>query len=198
MKKTRNAYTKVEQLGEKGKEARTFLVTNKFNCEYAMKTFRKNKSSEKIAEEVRLQRICSDGGISPRVVDYDTEQKFIVMEKMECHLVQLVQVSNGLLAEGFQQQLVRLFKKLDKLKVFHGDANILNYMVCCNKIFIIDFGYAKPIDEQLAKKLGTHNPNMELMLLGFILKLKDMKAVPASYSELKKHLSPEKRKQYKL
>jgi tRNA A-37 threonylcarbamoyl transferase component Bud32 len=198
MKRTRNLYTKIEQLGEKGKEARTFLVKNKFNCEYAMKTFRKNKSSDKIADEVRLQRICSDGAISPRIVDYDTEQKFIVMEKMDCHLVQLIQANNGVLTEGFQDQLLRLFKKLDKLKVFHGDANVLNYMVYNNKIFIIDFGFAKPIDAQLIKKLGTDKPNMELMLLGFVLKLKDMKASPSSYSVLKNHLSAEKIKQYKL
>ena len=196
--KTRKVYKRIEQLGEKGKEARTFLVSDKFNCEYAMKTFRKNKSSEKITEEVRMQRLCSDKGISPRVVDYDTEKKFIVMERMEAHLIQLIEKNNGVLSENFQRQLIHLFTTLDKIKVFHGDANILNYMVKNTQLYIIDFGFGKDIDDQLIQKLATPNPNMELMLLGFILKLKDMKCNPSSYSVLKPYLSIEKIRSFKI
>ena len=193
---TRNKYMKKGQLGSKGKEARTFLVQDKFGCEYAMKVFRKNKSSEKLTEEVNLQRRCSDKGISPKIVDYDTEEKFIVMEKMDCHLLEVLRDNKGILSENFQNQIIRLFKVLDSLKVFHGDANPLNYMIKDGKIFIIDFGYSKYIDEKLCKKLNSKHPNSELMLLGFVLKLKDMNCPPISFNILKTHLSESTRKQY--
>ena len=46
-------YKIIEQLGNKGKEARTFLIKDKkFGCEYAMKSYRKNKSSKKMLEEI--------------------------------------------------------------------------------------------------------------------------------------------------
>ena len=77
----KSKYVSHVQLGAKGKEARTFLVTDKFGCEYAMKTFRKNKSSSKILEEVTLQRRCSDMKISPKIIDFSTDGKYIVMEK---------------------------------------------------------------------------------------------------------------------
>ena len=195
---TKNKYKKISQLGEKGKEAKTYLVVDKFNCEYAMKTFRRNKSSEKMTEEVELQRRCSKAGISPRIIDYDTEDKFIVMEKMDGHLIDLMKTTQGILSDDLQKQIISLFKKMDKIKVFQGDANILNYMIKGNNVFIIDFGYSKEVDEKLIKKLGTKTPNIELMLLGFILKLKDLKCPGSSFSLLKKYLSEEKRKSYNI
>ena len=192
MLRSKNKYIKKEQLGDKGKEARTFLVIDKFDCEYAMKIFRKNKASNKIVEEVTLQRKCSDAGISPKVVDYDTEKKFIVMEKMDGHLIDHMKMTKGILSENLQNQLISIYKKLDKLKIFHGDANILNYMMKDGKIFIIDFGFSKEITPAFLKKLNTSAANYDLMLLGFILKLKDMKTPKSSYAYLKNHLTPAK------
>jgi len=181
------------QLGEKGKEGRTFLVFDKYDCEYAMKRFRSNKSSDKMMEEISLQRRCSDVGISPKIIDFDTTNKYIVMEKMDYHLLDEL---SGVLSESRQNELLNIFKKLDKVAVFHGDANILNYMIKNNILYIIDFGMSKNIDDQLIKKVGSPKPNYELMLLGFILKLKDMKCNPKSYSVLKTHLSETTRQKY--
>lgn len=194
----KSKYKSVSQLGEKGKEGRTFLVTDKFGCEYAMKTFRKNKSSSKLLEEVKLQRACSDLKISPKIVDYDLEEKFVVMEKMDSHLLDKMKMNGGLITENQQQQILDIFKKLDKARVFQGDANILNYMIREDKIYIIDFGFAQPITEKLLKKVESDKPNSELMLLGFILKLREMNCPPQSYSILKTHLSSEKRTQFKI
>ena len=197
VKKTRkDNYKKISQLGEKGKEARTFLVSDKFSSEYAMKTFRKNKSSDKLLEEVELQRACSNLRISPKIVDYDLDEKFVVMEKMECHLLDIMKKSGGLVTENQQMQLLDIFKKLDKARVFQGDANILNYMVRNGKIYIIDFGFASRIDEKFMKKIKSINPNQELMLLGLILKLKEMNCPATSYNILKNELSLEKRQQF--
>ena len=104
----------------------------------------------------------------------------------------------GLLTENQQRQILDIFKKLDKARVFQGDANILNYMVRDGKIYIIDFGFASRIDEQLMKKVKSKTPNQELMLLGFILKLKEINCPIASYIVLKNALSSEKRKQFNI
>jgi tRNA A-37 threonylcarbamoyl transferase component Bud32 len=186
-------YTLKGQLGEKGKEGRTLLVEDKFKCQYAMKTFRKNKSSAKILKEVELQRACSNLGISPKIVDFNLEEKYIVMEAMDDHLLDEMKKVGGIVTPGQQRQLIDIFKKLDKAKVFQGDANVLNYMVKNGKIYIIDFGFAQKIDEKVIKKVGTDKPNYELMLLSFILKLQEMNCPATSYSILKEHLSDEKK-----
>ena len=190
-------YRQKEQLGEKGKEGKTYLVLDKFDYEYAMKRFRSNKSSNNIKLEVDLQRSCSDLGISPKIIDFDTDNKYIVMEKMDHHLYDEIK-QTGTVSVFRQKELIVIFKLLDKAKVFHGDANILNYMVRDDKLYIIDFGMSKRITPELQKKLATNHPNMELMLLGFILKLKDLKCKPDSYSLLKKYLSKEKMDKYKI
>jgi hypothetical protein len=120
------------------------------------------------------------------------------MEKMDCHLLDKMKLLGGLLTEKQQRQILDIFKKLDKARVFQGDANILNYMVRDGKIYIIDFGFASRIDEQLMKKVKSKTPNQELMLLGFILKLKEINCPIASYSVLKNALSAEKRKQFNI
>jgi tRNA A-37 threonylcarbamoyl transferase component Bud32 len=193
-----NRYKVYNQIGNTGKDAKTYLVKDKYNNEYAMKTFKKSKSGKKIAEEVALQKICSDAGISPKVVDYDTESKFIVMEKMEGHLFDVINEQRGVLTKEQQEQVIRIFKTLDKAGVFHGDSNLMNYMYRGDRLYIIDFGYAKQIDESQIKKLGTRNPNMEIMLLGFILKLRELKCPAGSYKTLVKYLSPQKRNEFNL
>lgn len=194
---SKNTYTIGEQIGNKGKEAKTYIVKDKFKSIYAMKTFRSTKSSTKIHEEVQLQRRCSERGISPKIIDYDTEKKFIVMEKMDGHLLDSINANGGNISVDIQRQLLHIFKELDSAGVFHGDANLMNYMYRGNKIYIIDFGYSKPITDALIKKLGTSSPNMTLMLLGFVLKLKG-RCHPSSYRILQSHISPEKIKEFGL
>jgi tRNA A-37 threonylcarbamoyl transferase component Bud32 len=193
-----NKYKMYNQIGNTGKDAKTYLVKDKYNNEYAMKTFKKSKSGKKIAEEVALQKICSDAGISPKVVDYDTESKFIVMEKMEGHLFDVINEQRGVLTKEQQEQVIRIFKTLDKVGVFHGDSNMMNYMYRGDRLYIIDFGYGKQIDESQIKKLGTQHPNMEIMLLGFILKLREFKCPADSYKTLAKYLPHQKREEFNL
>ena len=194
----KNKYKKYDQIGNTGQDAKTYLVTDKYGDEYAMKVFKKTKSGKKIFEEVTLQTTCSNAGISPIIIDYDTESKFIVMEKMDGHLFHIIHKQSGILTEQQQKQVIRLFKTLDKIHVFHGDANMMNYMYKGPKLYIIDFGYGTKIDASQIKKLGTSTPNMEIMLLGFILKLKDMNCPQQSYTHLLSFLSPEKKTTYNL
>lgn len=189
-------YERLEQLGEKGKEGTTFLVRNREGKEYAMKTFRKQKSSKNLKKESELQKMAADMGASPEVIEIDTVSKYIVMERMDTHLVDLIKKQEGILTKHQQKQIVSIYKKLDRAQVFHGDANLLNYMCKGRKLYIIDFGMAKQITSNLIKKLGTETPNMHIMTLGLVLKLRDLKFPKTSYSYILKHLSEDQKSQF--
>lgn len=191
-------YKIIKQLGNKGKEGITYLCTAKDGSEYAMKTFKQNKSSKNIKKEAFLQDKASEFDIAPKVIDVDTISKYIVMEKMTSHLYEYIIKQNGNLTEKQQKQIIGIYKGLDDAKVFHADSNILNYMYKDKKLYIIDFGMSKEIDENLIKKLGTKTPNLDLMTLGFILKLKEFNCPSSSYSYLMKHVKEDEIKRFKL
>jgi predicted Ser/Thr protein kinase len=165
------SYTYVRQLGHEGKDGRTFLAIDDEKNEVAIKIFRKNKSSSSIEKEARLQIIAADYGISPKVINYDGEGKYIVMEKLDINLFDCFREQNGQLTSSQQKAVIKLFRKLDECKVFHGDPNPLNFMKKGNKWYIIDFGFAKAINEKNILRYGE-TPNMKFMPLGFKLKLR--------------------------
>ena len=91
-------YTKIQQLGNKGKEGITYLVKTNDDLKYAMKTFKKNKSSDKLRKEARFQEIASEYNISPKIIEIDTVSKYIVMEKLDKHLFDVLKEKNGILS----------------------------------------------------------------------------------------------------
>ena len=189
-------YKKIERLGEPGKEGIAYLVVDKNMNEYAMKTFRVQKSSERLEQEAALQAKAAEAGVSPRVIETDTVSKYIVMEKMDRHLVDVMKKQNGDLKKSQQKAIIKLFKKLDDAGVFHGDANILNYMYRGKDLYMIDFGMSKEITSKLQKKLGTYTPNYTLMLAGLIIKLKELKCPSSAYEHLLTHVPEADRKKY--
>jgi len=191
-------YEKIRKIGTKGKEGITYLVKNREGLEFAMKTFRKSKSSDKLLNEYNLQKRASLFGICPSVIEHDTVSKYIVMEKMEYHLLDLMKKQNGNLNRTQQFRIIEIFKKLDEAKIFHGDANLRNYMIKNNKIYIIDFGFAKIIDRKLCKKYANNQLNMTIMILGFVLKLKEYKCPSSSWKYLKKYISTKSRKKFNI
>jgi serine/threonine protein kinase len=191
-------YEKIKQIGNKGKEGITYLVKTKDGKEYAMKTFKKTKSSDKIRKEAKLQELASELGIAPKVIEIDTVSKYIVMEKMDKHLTDVMQKQEGNLTLQQQKQIIKIFNNLDNAKVFHADSNILNYMYSGKKLYIIDFGMSSHIDEKLIKKHKTETPNIEMMNLGFILKLKQLNCPKSSYSHLITFVSDENKITYGL
>ena len=72
---------------------------------------------------------------------------------MDSHLIDSMKKKNGYLTRKQQEDLVKIYKKLDDTGVFHGDSNILNYMYKDRRLHIIDFGMSSPIDKKLIKKL---------------------------------------------
>jgi tRNA A-37 threonylcarbamoyl transferase component Bud32 len=181
-------WTRIRQLGNEGKEAMTYLVEDSDGKEYAMKTFRKKKSSAKITREYNLQLMASLQGIAPKPIDMNDKEKYIVMEKLDTHLIDVLTKQKGRLTKAQQLQIIDIFEKLDVADVFQGDANLTNYMLKGKTIYIIDFGFAAEITPKLKKKLGTNIPNMTIALLGFALKLKEIGCPFSSYRHLIKKL----------
>lgn len=191
-------YTRHKQLGEKGKEGTTYLVTDHNGKEYAMKTFKKSKSSSKLHKEYNLQKKASKAGVAPKVYDCDTVGKWILMEKMDSHLYEQLNKEKGSLSKKHQERLIEIFRKLDEIGVFHNDANLCNYMLKNGEIHLIDYGFAKEITPELKKKLGTDSPNSKLMLIGLILKLKECGSPEKSYKYLMRHVSKEDKTKFNL
>jgi predicted Ser/Thr protein kinase len=191
-------YKKIRQIGASGSEGTTYLVETKEGNSLAMKTFKNDKSADSIKKEAILQKKTSDENISPKVIEVDLINNFIVMEKLDGHLTDKMKKQNGNLNKTQQINIINIFKKLDKSGVFHGDANILNYMYKDNDLYIIDYGMSKEITTELIKKLKTETPNMTYMLVGFILKLKEMKCPDTAYKYLLNYVSKEDKIKYKF
>lgn len=195
-KKTVNKYERHEQLGDKGHEGTTYRVTYK-DEEYAMKTFKGNKSSTTLKLEAELQDKASQVGVAPRVVECDTVSKYIVMEKMDGHLVDFVK-KKGTLLKYQQKRIIDIFNRLDDAEVFHGDGNIMNFMLKGKDIYLIDFGYAKAIDSKLIKKYDTSHPNRKFMTISLIMKLKELGCDADGYKYLLREVNEEDAKKYRL
>lgn len=193
-----DVYTRHEQLGNKGKEGITYLVSNKKGEQFAMKTFRKSKSSKTLEQEYILQKKASEKGISPAVYDFDTVSKYIVMEKMDKHMVEYINKRHGVLYKYHQLRILEIFKILDEIGIFHNDSNLYNYMLKDKKLYIIDYGYSREINDRFIRKYGMKNPNMTLSLAMFIIKLKEMNVPEKSYKYLLRALPTELVKKYKL
>jgi tRNA A-37 threonylcarbamoyl transferase component Bud32 len=194
-------YERHEQLGDSGKDATTFLVKVKnddTDSKYAMKTFKVRKSPERILKEAEIQKMLCQQGICPAVIDVETtlKNKYIVMEKLDRHLIDV----NGekKIPLTYQKQLIKLYKTMDELGIFHGDANPLNYMIKKSKLYVIDFGMSKEINPALIKKLKTDKPNLHIMTLGMILKLKNMQYPKESYEYLITQLTDDQRRDFDL
>lgn len=184
-------YTRHEQLGKKGKEGVTFRVTDKKGREYAMKTFRKTKASSTLEKECMLQKKASKKGIAPKIYDYDIVGKWILMERMDGHLFH----SNTILTKKQQLELIDLFNKLDEVGVFHGDANLANYMVHNGEIKLIDYGFSKEINSKITKQFGER-PNYRANTISMILKLKEHNLDPKGYKYLLRHVDQKDKDNY--
>lgn len=159
------------QLGKPGKEGVVYLTTHPQTLvKYAMKTFRKTKSGKTLEIEAYFQHQASKYGISPRIIEYNPEEKYIVMELLNCTLLDLIKKQNGITADQ-QSQILELYRKLDKIGIMLNDANPLNIMEKDGRLYAIDYGFAKyTTHKSLAK---YRNPNIELMPLGLLLMMKD-------------------------
>lgn len=186
----------LEQLGNTGKEGKTFKIKSK-NKFYALKKFKKRKSKANILKEARFQHTASLSGISPKIYECNLDDKHIIMTKLDTNLFKILKDSKGKLSIKYQKEIVRIINSLDKINIFHGDPNPANFMLKDGKLYIIDYGFAKITDTKLQVKLKTKTPNKKFMILGFILKCKESFG-DVNYSHLKKFLTKEERLRFNL
>jgi predicted Ser/Thr protein kinase len=195
-------YQIINQLGDKGKEGTTYHVKNPKGEDYAMKTFNPNKSITNLQNEGNLLKIAGENEISPKVIEIDETNKYIIMEKCDSNLFDLLKQTNGVISEYVQDEILKIIKNLDKIGIFHGDPNPLNFMFKKGKLCIIDFGFAKKIDDNLIKNYnGEKKLNKKFMILGFMLKVKDLfkeRNPDLQFSVLREHISPKDQDFFKL
>ena len=170
-----------DQLGEDGKDGKTYLVklkaaakgnygTQTFslrkNTEIAVKTFKPKKSTNKIQKEASYQSEAAAAGISPTIYGVNLEERYIVMQKL-CSLP-AKDYQGYELPDRYQYQLCALMGRLDSIGILHGDMNALNVMLDTNeRSYMIDFGFAKKITAAVTRKHGQH-PNITVSLWGLI------------------------------
>ena len=181
-------YIRLSQLGKPGKEGTVYLVVDKKGRKYAMKTFRKTKSAKTLEKEAFYQYLASKQGISPRVIEYNSEEKYIVMDILNQTLLDIVKAQNGKLTNEQQNQVLLLYKKLDSIGIMINDPNPLNIMEKDGKFFAIDYGFAKFTDHKDFKDYPY--PNYQLMPLGLLLLLKD-RCPTKDWTVIRNAISPE-------
>lgn len=192
-------YIKYEQLGLEGKDGICYAVINtKTGKRYAMKTFRRGKTNSKLKEEYYIQKLASKAKIAPKIYDFSdgsgsNKEKYIVMERMENHLFRNKMIPT----KSQQNEILSLFKKLDKAKIFYGDPNVLNFMVKNKKIYIIDYGFSKIIDKKFIEKHGE-NPNFRIMTINLILTLIEKNCPSKGYKYLLRNVDEKDKIKYKL
>lgn len=190
-------YKIIEKLGIKGKDGNVYSVKKgKYSKLRAMKKFRKNKSLKDMEQEVLCQILASKAGITPKLHDCNADDRFIVMDKLDTTLFEYLTTHKFKLPKKYQLQLVDIFRALDDRGVYHKDPNPLNFMFKDGNLYIIDFGFAQPIDQAVINKYGN-TPNYTYMIPGLILVLKGMYK-DCKFPWLLKHITKENRKLYDL
>ena len=169
--KVKNVYQPIAQLGVKGRDGKVFLVKTKSGRTYAKKQFRGNRSTSAISLEVKFQKEAASVGIAPKIKEYSLKDKYIVMEALDEDMYSKMQKNGGKLSQKNQREILRMFKLLDKISIFHKDPNPLNFMFDeIGQLFIIDFGFSSRIN---IEKDGV-TPNRDQMTLGLLLKFKSL------------------------
>lgn len=169
-----NHYVSTVQLGKEGKEGTVYLVVDSRDPtrRYAMKTFRKRKSGETLEKEAFFQHLGYKVGVSPRIIEYNMEEKYFIMEVLDRTLPEVIRDQKGVLTDAQQTRILQIYQALDQIGVVIGDTNPLNLMVDkTGKFFAIDYGFGKWADH---RDYRDHlAPNSEIMPLGLLIWMKE-------------------------
>jgi tRNA A-37 threonylcarbamoyl transferase component Bud32 len=166
-------YPKKSNLGKPGKEGTVYQTTYR-RKDYALKQFRPTKVIGNIYKEAELQQQAAKKGIAPKVIAINPVEKFIVMEKMDRSLMDVIKKYRGKIPQKYQKQIIHLIENLDKVRIFHGDPNPMNFMEKDGRFYIIDFGFAKPVDQKLITELASDFPNQKFMYIGLLIQFKEI------------------------
>ena len=161
------------QSGKSGKQGTTFVTKAKSGNEYALKMFKKNRSAARTRLEAELQQLAADQGVTPHVLGVNTKENYIIMEKMEETIVDVLKrrhspaATERSLTSAEERRIIEIAEGLDRAGVIQNDGNPLNLMVNkSGKLYVIDFGLAKKVTSTHKKKWGPE-PNIGLALWDF-------------------------------
>jgi tRNA A-37 threonylcarbamoyl transferase component Bud32 len=202
-----------EKLGKPGKEGIAKIVWDqKDRIHRVKKQFRSAKSGNTLTKEGTLQNKASEHGISPKVLEIDVERKHLIMEKMHPRtLMDIISENNKsgkeLLTTKQQNEILDLFRKLDKAGIFHGDPNPLNFLrfppeypnkKLVGKFGMIDYGFGKFIEGAKELKMYNGKPNEMLMTVGLLVILKKRGYEASRFPVLFNSVSKAARVQFEL
>jgi tRNA A-37 threonylcarbamoyl transferase component Bud32 len=178
-------WIKNRQIGKEGKEGKVFAVSKpNGKKEYAMKVFKKTKSSKNIEKEVKFAKIANKAGLSPKIFEVNLTDKYIVMDMCDKTILDLMKEQKYTLKVSQQKELIKLFSGMDKVGIMHNDPNPLNILVVGDQFKLIDFGMSKSCDIEKCN-------NKRLLTLGFLLFMKQQKYPIEKLSYLVNTLSKE-------
>lgn len=139
-----------------------------------LKQYRLNKNTHSIVREYNFQKQAAQHSLAPQVYGMRPDPKgrlCVVMEKMNHTLMDEIRKDNDL-KEEWQREMIRILSCLDRLKIFHGDISPLNFMIKNGKLYVIDFGMSREMDQRCLDQYGKH-PNLSVGLNSFVLKLRE-------------------------
>ena len=105
--------------------------------------------------ELEFNRICSFKNISPKIISIEPCKDGYNMTTLKYdNLDNYVDEEENLhkdFVEKYRKQIVDIIKKLHKCGIYHGDIHYGNFVIdkINNKIYLIDFGNSKYINEML-------------------------------------------------
>ena len=161
----------VRPLGLEGKDGQVFLVESAANASVrgALKVFKPKKSVKRIATEVQLQSSAAQRGLAPSVLStwrIDEGHRCFVMEALDRTLGDIAVAQRGVLTPAQTTRVAELYGALSaSCATLHNDENVaMNIMerVADGELFLIDFGFARPITPADVRKRGI-DPNMALL-----------------------------------
>ena len=175
-------YRVISQLGIEGKDGNVYIVENRNGTRYAKKVFHQSKSEDEIVNECVLQKIASDNGISPSVIEINSIDKYLVMDLMGETLFDSLKRKNGKISDIDQKRIIYIFDVLDKLGIYHGDPSPLNFVYGKDKkLYIIDFGFGVKYPSPCKYK--------STMIVAFLLQLKKLGLDTKQYVQLRNELN---------
>jgi predicted Ser/Thr protein kinase len=187
----------IHRIIKKDKNSSVWNITDVNKNTYILKKIHK-KNIYDVYTEINFQNITSSYDISPTIFSCFFKKKSFVMEKLDNDLLYFLKKNNFVIPLKIQKRIVEIFRKLDTLRIFHGDSNLHNFMFKNNQLYIIDYGMSEKIDENFIKKNKTENPNMDLMGSVLILKLKKLGVKPKYYKYILENISLSIKNKYKL
>ena len=166
------------QLGRVGKDGITVLYKDGKHS-YALKIFKRTKSAAKVRDEINFQKKAAKQSLSPPIYQsYEGTRKnnvrtskrnpFILMKLLHRTLPEMIKKQDGRLTTKQQEQMIKIFEKLDRLQILHNDSNPSNFMFSKHgTLYIIDFGLSRKFNQkERAIRNNQPKPNITVSLMG--------------------------------